>query len=194
MEKSFSVQFTFMGCCDYIPVDSINNIQCLSSRGFVFISIDEFASRDCSVLYFPLCPQSIAIFTSYVQFHLQASGIFLIGVYLVLVLFYWDVTYVEFASIRALLSLTLLVGIALMALFVLIGPISIKFVNDHQSYTVHLIQNQLTTVILCLCRLLLSICIGLISGFVAASLVTISFKPLKEFVHVKLGSIYTPLW
>ena len=56
---------------------------------------------------------------------------YLIGVYLVLVVCYWDVTYVEFASIPVLLSLTLLAGIALMALFVLIGPISIPFVSDH---------------------------------------------------------------
>ena len=52
---------------------------------------------------------------------------------------------------------------------------------SNHSYTVHLIQNQLTMVILCLCRLLLSICIGLISGFVTASLVSNFVKPLKDF-------------
>ena len=116
-----------------------------------------------------------------ISFILRRRG-YLIGVYLVLVVCYWDATYVELASLRGLLLLTLLAGIALMGLFLLIGPITIPFVNDHHSYTVRLIQSRLTMVILCLCRLLLSICIGLISGFVAASLVSISFKPLKDFV------------
>ena len=115
------------------------------------------------------------------SFILRRRG-YLIGVYLVLVICYWDVTCVEGASIRAILLSTLLAGIQLMALFVLIGPISIPFVNDQHCYTVRLIRNRLTMVHLCLCRLLLSINIGLISGFVAASLVSISFKPLKDFV------------
>ena len=95
-------------------------------------------------------------------FMLSCRG-FLIGSYLPLVMCYFDESYIAFASTRAFLMLGIGAGIAFVAIFILIGPIQMPFCTGG------LVQNRNFIPILCVCRLLLSIFIGVIIGSVAAT-------------------------
>ena len=95
-------------------------------------------------------------------FMLSSRG-FLIGSYLPLVMCYFDESYITFTSTRTFLMLGVGAGIAFVAIFILVGPIQIPFCTGR------LVQNRNFVPILCFCRLLLSIIIGVIIGFVAAT-------------------------
>ena len=85
----------------------------------------------------------------------------LIGTQLLLVVSYFNESFVEFVD-GAFSALGLIAAIALVVLFILIGPIQMPLFD-----TSHLVKRQIFSVILCFYRLLLSIFIGLIIAFVA---------------------------
>ena len=127
-------------------------------------------------------------------FILSRRGL-LIGSHLALLLCYFDESFVEFVSC-AFPTLGLIAGIAFLPLFILIGPIQMPSFDTSQ-----LVKIQTFTVILCFYRLLLSIFIGLIIGFVTAvgivsvcdkesSTETLSTSP--NIMHVVLSGIITP--
>ena len=95
-------------------------------------------------------------------FMLTSHG-FLIGSHLPLVLLYFDESYIAFASTRTFLTLSIGAAIAFVAIFILIGPIQMPFCTGR------LVQNHHFIRIICFCRLLLSIFIGVIIGFVSAT-------------------------
>ena len=102
----------------------------------------------------------------------------LIGSHLALVICYFDESFVESVSC-AFPVLGSIAGIAFVVLFILIGPIQMPLFDTSQ-----LVKRQNFIVILCFYRLLLSIFIGLIIGFVAAeSLGAVSDKKsLREIL------------
>ena len=95
-------------------------------------------------------------------FMLSSRG-FLIGSYLPLVMLYFDESYIAFASTRTFLTLSIGTGITFVAFFILIAPIQMPFCTGR------LVQSHNFIPILCFCRLLLSIFIGVIIGFIAAT-------------------------
>ena len=116
----------------------------------------------CGFVYSVDCTSNARFIIATLAFILNRRGL-LIGSYLALVICYIDETYVELASTRVFLLLGTIAGIAFIALFILIGPIQIPF------GTSQLVKNQNFIAILCFYRLLLSIFIGLIIGFVIAT-------------------------
>ena len=82
----------------------------------------------------------------------------LIGPYLALVICYFDESYVEIASTSTFLMLCTFAGTAFVFLFILIGPIQMRF------GATQLVKNRNFIVILCFCRILLSLFIGFIIG------------------------------
>ena len=127
-------------------------------------------------------------------FILSRRGL-LIGSHLALLLCYFDESLVEFVS-SVFPTLGLIAGIAFLPLFILLGPIQMPLLDTSQ-----LVKRQNFTVILSFYRLLLSIFIGLIIGFIAAvgivsvcdkesSTETLSTSP--NIMHVVLPGILVP--
>ncbi|XP_020612349.1 uncharacterized protein LOC110050719 isoform X2 [Orbicella faveolata] len=119
----------------------------------------------------------------------------LIGSQLLLVICYFDESFVEFVGC-AFPTLGSTAAIALVVLFILIGPIQMPLFDTSQ-----LVKRQNFIVILCFYRLLLSIFIGFIIGFVATVSLVGAFnkesstKTLLTSTnnrHVVLASIITP--
>lgn len=116
--------------------------------------------------HYKLNTSNLRFISATLVFMLSSRG-FLIGSYLPLVMRYYDQTFLAFASTRSFLTLSIgagiVFGIVFVAIFILIGPIQMPFCTGR------LVQNQNFILILCFCRLLLSIFIGAIIGFVAAT-------------------------
>ena len=110
------------------------------------------------------------------SFIIRRRGL-LIGSYLAPIVCYWGQPYYDFLAVRSklLFLATTSAVIIFVALFVVIGPSMNDYQRSIQSYTGRLIQNQLSLSFLCFTRLLLSVYIGFIFGFVAASLIDDSF-------------------
>ena len=110
------------------------------------------------------------------SFIIRRRGL-LIGSYLAPIVCYWGQPYYDFLAVRSklLFLATTSAVIIFVALFVVIGPSMNDYQRSIQSYTGRLIQNQLSLSFLCFTRLLLSVYIGFIFGFVAASLIDESF-------------------
>ena len=117
-------------------------------------------------LMFPICvnlfeSHDIRLTLATVAFILNRRGL-LIGLYSAIMICPFYNSYLEFASTRQFLMLSTVAGIAFVVLFLFIGPQRLPF------GTGRLIKNQTLMKFLCICRLPLSILIGLISGFIVA--------------------------
>ena len=119
-------------------------------------------------------------------FILSNRGIF-IGSYLPLVISYFDERYIEFARTRAFLMLGAVTGIAFVTFFILIGPIQMPF------GTCQLVKNRNFIVFFAFYRLLLSIIIGLIIGFVAAMSVTRLDESCTETLNTSIPLNWYPV-
>ena len=110
------------------------------------------------------------------SFIIRRRGL-LIGSYLAPIICYWGQPYCDFLAIRSklLFLATTSAVIIFVALFVVIGPSMNDYQRSIHNYTGRLIQNQLSLSFLCFTRFLLSVSIGFICGFVAASLIDESF-------------------
>ena len=110
------------------------------------------------------------------SFIIRRRGL-LIGSYLAPIVCYWGQPYYDFLAVRSklLFLATTSAVIIFVALFVVIGPSVNEYQRSIHLYTGRLIQNQLSLSFLCFTRLLLSVYIGFIFGFVAASLIDESF-------------------
>ena len=114
---------------------------------------------------FPICAlhfgSNIRFITATLAFILNRRGL-LIGLYSAMMICPFDLSYVEFASTREFLMLSIFAAIAFVTLFLFVGPLQVPFGAGK------LVKNQNFTKFLCICRFPLSILIGLISGFVIA--------------------------
>ena len=110
------------------------------------------------------------------SFIIRRRGL-LIGSYLAPIVCYWGQPYYDFLAVRSklLFLATTSAVIIFVALFIVIGPSVNEYQRSIHLYTGRLIQNQLSLSFLCFTRLLLSVYIGFIFGFVAASLIDESF-------------------
>ena len=137
------------------------------------------------VTYYNSSSNSRFILATFV-FMLSSRG-FLIGSYLPLVVCYFDESYIAFASTTTFLTLGIAAGIAFVAFFLLIGPIQLPFCTGR------LVQNHYFIPILCFCRLLLSIFIGVIIGFVAATSVTRIDESCNETLNTSIPLNWDPV-
>ena len=110
------------------------------------------------------------------SFIIRRRGL-LIGSYLAPIVCYWGQPYYDLLAVRSklLFLATTSAVIIFVALFIVIGPSVNEYQRSIHLYTGRLIQNQLSLSFLCFTRLLLSVSIGFICGFVAASLIDESF-------------------
>ena len=133
------------------------------------------------------------------SFIIRRRGL-LIGSYLAPIICYWGQPYCDFLAIRwkLLFLATTSAVIIFVALFVVIGPSMNDYQRSIHNYTGRLIQNQLSLSFLCFTRFLLSVSIGFICGFVAASLIDESFlkavkTSLEEGTDLPISSfLYLP--
>ena len=110
------------------------------------------------------------------SFIIRRRGL-LIGSYLAPIVCYWGQPYYDLLAVRSklLFLATTSAVIIFVALLIVIGPSVNEYQRSIHLYTGRLIQNQLSLSFLCFTRLLLSVYIGFIFGFVAASLIDESF-------------------
>ena len=141
-------------------------------------------------------PDQLRFILATLSFIIRRRGL-LIGSYLAPIICHWAQPYCDFLAIRSklLFLATTSAVIIFVALFVVIGP----SVNDYQRcihlYTGRLIQNQLSLSFLCFTRFLLSVSIGFICGFVAASLIDESFlKAVKTSMEERTDLPIRPFY
>ena len=130
------------------------------------------------------------------SFIIRRRGL-LIGSYLAPIICYWGQPYYDFLAVRSklLFLATTSAVIIFVALFVVIGPSVNEYQRSIHLYTGRLIQNQLSLSFLCSTRLLLSVYIGFIFGFVAASLIDESFfKAVKTASEEGTDLPYRPFY
>ena len=124
------------------------------------------------------------------NFLLRSRGL-IIGSFLALGVCYFDERYCSFVSSRGFLLLVTVTGTVFVVFFLLLGPIPLRYGTKHPWYwyLCQLAPNhwQQTLKILCFSRLLLSILLGLIYGFLLASLVTFSI----DFQHEQITNTST---
>ena len=151
----------------------------------VHVSLVLFQTTLFSITHYKSSSNLRFILATFV-FMLSSRG-FLIGSYLPLVMCYFDETYIAFASTTTFLTLGIAVGIAFVGFFLMIGPIQMPFCTGR------LVQNHNFIPILCFCRLLLSIFIGVIIGFVAATSVTRIDESCNETLNTSIPLNWDPI-
>ena len=140
-----------------------------------------------SAFYFS---RNVTLILATFNFLLRFRGL-IIGSLLALGVCYFDGRYFEFVSSSGFIFLATITGTVFVVFFLLLGPIPLRYGTKHPWYwyLCQLARNhsQQTLKIVCFSRFLLSILLGLIYGFLLASLVTFSV----DFQHEQITNTST---